>query len=155
MVEVPSGKVLRLKKSIYGLKQAARCWGTTLAAVLRKRGFQRSVADPTLYINHQGSEFLGVHVDDVLFVGREDNGFTSWLSAHFTVNNLGKPGHLFSIELAWTDTSVSLSQTNYLRQIINKYLPFRAKSLVTPLSPSERPLKRDLLEPPTDLKEYQ
>ena len=155
MVEVPSGKDLRLKKSVYGRKQAAHCWGTTLAAVLSKRGFQPSVADPALYINHQGSEFLGVHVDDLLFVGRGDNGFTSWLSTHFTVNNLGKPRHLLSIELTWTDTSVSLSQTNYLRRIINKYLPSGAKPLVTPLSPSARPLKRDLLEPPPDLKEYQ
>jgi len=84
MVEVPSGKVLRLKKSIYGLRRAARCWGTTLAAVLRKRGFQPSVADPALYINHAASEFLGVHVDDLLFVSSEDNGFTGtgWLNAH-------------------------------------------------------------------------
>ena len=73
----------------------------------------------------------------------------------FTVNNLGKPRHLLSIDLAWTDMSVSLSQTNYLRQIINKYLLSGAKPLITPLSPSERPLERDLLEPPTDLQEYQ
>jgi len=155
MVAVPSGKVLRLKKSIYGLKQAARCWGRTLANVLRKRGFQPSLADPALYINYHRSEFLGVHVDDLLFVANEDNGFTHWLGTHFTVNNLGKPRHLLSIELVWTDTSVSLAQTTYIRRIIGKYLPSGAKPLVTPLSLSERPLKRDHLEPPADLKEYQ
>jgi len=155
MVTVPDGKVLRLKKSIYGLKQAARCWGTTLATVLRKRGFQPSMADPALYINHGRSEFLGVHVDDLLFVAKEDDGFTSWLGTHFTVNNLGKPRHLLSIELTWTNTSVSLSQTTYLRRIIKKYLPSVAKPVVTPLSPSERPLQRDQPEPPSDLKEYQ
>jgi len=155
MVAVPSGKVLRLKKSIYGLKQAARCWGITLANVLRRRGFQPSLANPALYINHQRSEFLGVHVDDLRFVANEDNGFTHWLGTHFTVNNLGKPRHLLSIELVWTDTSVSLAQTTYLRRIIGKYLPSGAKPLVPPLSPSERPLKRDHLEPPADLKEYQ
>jgi len=155
MVTVPDGKVLRLKKSIYGLKQAARCWGETLAAVLRKRGFLPSIADPALYINHQGSEFLGVHVDDLLFVAKADNGFSSWLGTHFTVNNLGRPRHLLSIELTWASTSVSLSQTAYLHRIINKYLPSGAKPLVTPLSPSERPLKRDPIEPSTDLKDYQ
>ena len=36
MVSVPDGKVFRLRKSIYGLKQAARCWGETLAAVLKQ-----------------------------------------------------------------------------------------------------------------------
>ena len=155
MVTVPSGKVLRLRKSIYGLKQAARCWRDTLATVLRERGFLPSVADPALYINHKYSEFLGVHVDDLLFVAKKDNGFTSWLGSYFTLSNLGKPRHLLSIELSWTKAGVSLSQETYLRRIINKYLPSGAKPLVTPLSPSERPLKRSELEPAADLKEYQ
>jgi len=82
MVAITAGKVLRLRKSIYGLKQAARFWGETLAAVLRQRRFLPSVADPALYINHQLSEFVGVHVDDFLFVAKGENEFTSWLSTH-------------------------------------------------------------------------
>jgi len=39
MVTISTGKVLHLWKSIYGPKQAARCWGETLAGVLKKRGF--------------------------------------------------------------------------------------------------------------------
>jgi len=113
------------------------------------------MADPALYINHGRSEFLGVHVHDLLFVAKEEDGFPSWLGTHFTVNNSGKTRHLLSIELTWTNTSVSLAQTTYLRQVIKKYLPSGAKPVVTPLSPSESPLQRDQPEPPTDLKEYQ
>jgi len=113
------------------------------------------MAHPALYINHGRSEFLGVHVDDLLCVAKEDDGFTSWLGTHFTVNNVGKPRHLHSIELTWTNTSVSVSQSTYLCRIIKKYLPSGAKPVVTPLLPSERPLQRDQPEPPTDLKEYQ
>lgn len=94
-------------------------------------------------------------MDDLLFVAKKDNGFASWLGTQFTVNNLGRPRHLVSIELTWTSTTVSLSQTTYLCRIIKKCLPSGAKPLVTPLSPSERPLKRDQTESTTDLKEYQ
>jgi len=111
------------------------------------------MADPALYINHGRSEFLGVHVDDLPFVAKEDDGFTSWLGTHFTVNNLGKPQHLRSIELTWTNTSVSFSQPTYLCRIIKKYLLSGAKPVVTRLSPSERPLQRYQPESPTDLKE--
>ena len=94
-------------------------------------------------------------MDDLLLVAKKDIGFASWLGTQFTVNNLGRPRHLLSIELTWTSTTVSLSQTTYLRRIINKYLPAGAKLLVTPLSQSKRPLKRDQTESTTDLKEYQ
>ena len=155
MVSVPDAKVLRLRKSIYGLKQAAWCWGETLAAVLKQRGLLPSRADPALYINNQSGEFLGVHVDDLLFVVKAENQFTKWLESHFTVNDLGRPQHLLSIELKWTASTVTLSQVAYIRRITNKYLPSGAKPLASPLSPSERPLKCDELETSADLKEYQ
>ena len=94
-------------------------------------------------------------MDDFLFVAKAENGFTSWLSTYFTVNNLGRPRHLLSIKLEWSSNSVSLSQSAYIRHITNKYLPSGAKPLTSPLSPSQRPLKRDELEPCADLKEYQ
>jgi len=94
-------------------------------------------------------------VDDLLFVAKAENQFTKWLGSHFTVNDLGRPRHLLSIELEWTASTVTLSQVAYIRRITKKYLPSGAKPLASPLSPSEHPLKRDELEPSADLKEYQ
>jgi len=85
IVMVPSAKILHLQKNLYRQKQAAHSGGKTLAAMLGQRGFCTSVADPALYINHTGNEYLGVHVDDLLCVGKEANGFTCWLGAQFTV----------------------------------------------------------------------
>ena len=94
-------------------------------------------------------------MDDLLFVAKAENGFTTWLGSHFTVNDLGRQRHLLSIELEWTPTTVSLSQAAYIRRINSKYLPSGAKPVTSPLSPSERPLKRNELEPAADIKEYQ
>jgi len=123
--------------------------------VLKQRELLPSRVDPALYVNHQSGEFVGVYVDDLLFVAKAENQFTKWLGSHFTVNDLGRPRHLLSIELEWTASTVTLSQVAYIRRITKKYLPSGAKPLASPLSPSKRPLKPDELEPSADLKEYQ
>lgn len=60
--------VCRLKKSIYGLKQSARCWNDRLDGVLKKMGFRPSVADPCLYTKVVSGKlvYLLVYVDDIL-----------------------------------------------------------------------------------------
>ena len=63
----------KLKKSIYGVKQSASCWNSTLDTFLRPSGYQRSSADSCIYIkqvkNADGKVnlcILAVHVDDIV-----------------------------------------------------------------------------------------
>ena len=98
-VNVTPGRVLRLRKTIYGLKQSARAWAEVLKGVLAERGFQRLEADPALYINLKKGEFAAVHVDDILYVSKHKTDFGEWLGSHFTINDLGRPRYLLSIEL--------------------------------------------------------
>ena len=120
IVTITKGKVLRLPKCLYGLKQAARCWAKTLSKVLKTREFTRSQADPALFINSNRSEFLAVQVNDLLYITKRDTGFRLWLNTHFTVKSLGLPRYLLSIELEWTPlrTEVKLSQKQYITQLI-------------------------------------
>ena len=64
--------VCKLNKSIYGLKQSARCWNSTLDEFLTSSGYQRSAADECIYIkqikNSNGKisfVILAVCVDDM------------------------------------------------------------------------------------------
>ena len=43
--------VCKLKKSIYGLKQAARCWNPAIDSHLKSNGYKNSGADPCVYIS--------------------------------------------------------------------------------------------------------
>ena len=45
-----AGKVLKLNKSLYGLKQAARQWNKKLHTVLGSMGFKRLESDHSLYL---------------------------------------------------------------------------------------------------------
>ena len=61
------GDVLRLKKSLYGLKQAGRVWNQTLHDELLKMGFARLESDASLYIYRKDSTriIIPIYVDDI------------------------------------------------------------------------------------------
>ena len=63
--------VCRLKKSVYGLKQAPCAWYEKIDGYLMSFGFSKSVVDPNLYYNIFGDEFLiwVLYVDDLFLTG--------------------------------------------------------------------------------------
>ncbi|CAI7857293.1 unnamed protein product, partial [Closterium sp. NIES-53] len=63
-----SGRVLRLKKPLYELKQAPRQWYLKLRGVLEEIGFTPSTADHSLFMLGEGEQrsFMVVYVDDIL-----------------------------------------------------------------------------------------
>jgi len=50
---------------LYGLKQAGREWHKELARLLSRMGFQRSAADPALYVRKTGSRLIFLWVEDL------------------------------------------------------------------------------------------
>ena len=64
--------VCKLRKAIYGLRQAPRAWYNELTNFLLNHGFKRSISDASLFINNQQSSpvYLIVYVDDIVLAGR-------------------------------------------------------------------------------------
>lgn len=60
------GRVLKLKKALYGTKQAAHCWWKYFSNVLKEMGFAFCVSDQSLYVLRYKEEvvILWIHVDD-------------------------------------------------------------------------------------------
>ena len=52
-VEGQEDKVYRLRKSLYGLKQALRAWYSMIDAYLLDNGFNKCDGEPTLYIKRE------------------------------------------------------------------------------------------------------
>ena len=47
-------KVYKLKKALYGFKQAPRAWFSKIESYFVKEGFERSTSDHTLFIKKEG-----------------------------------------------------------------------------------------------------
>ena len=65
-----SGKVVRLNKSLYGLKQASRTFYKRLVSDLKRIGFEQSLSDPCVLRFMMGDEVMGmvaIHVDNILY----------------------------------------------------------------------------------------
>ena len=68
--ETPAGKVWKLRKSLYGLKQSPAIWFDKLAGVLKSADLKVSNIDPCLFYD-KGIMVL-VYVDDMLVFGENE-----------------------------------------------------------------------------------
>ncbi|GJY44755.1 retrotransposon protein, putative, ty1-copia subclass [Tanacetum coccineum] len=64
-------RVCKLKRSIYGLKQASRQWNKRFDDEIKKFGFSQNQDEPCVYVKASGSyvTFLILYVDDILIMG--------------------------------------------------------------------------------------
>ncbi len=76
--------VLKLNKSLYGLKQAGYNWFAKLSNGLQDRGFVQSSIDPCIFFGHKC--IVLTYVDDCILVG----DLQDWLNALVTSLHNGK-----------------------------------------------------------------
>jgi len=71
------GKVLKLKKCLYGLHQSSRQWYKKVEAFLTRDGFTQSACDPCLWWKHGADPnhklFVAHFVDDFLIMFHPDD----------------------------------------------------------------------------------
>ena len=90
-----NGKVLRLCRSLYGLKQSPRAWYDRFRNTILKRGYIKSNVDHTLFFKHAISKvpILKVYVDDIV-ITRDDIteivDLKKYLTQEFEVKDLGQ-----------------------------------------------------------------
>ncbi|KAL4565975.1 hypothetical protein LXL04_030083 [Taraxacum kok-saghyz] len=106
--------VCKLHKSLYGLKQAPRTWYIELHNFLLRLGFQKSLADPSLFIyNHNNLTcYFLVYVDDIVLTGNDNHFLQKIIDAlakRFSIKDLGMLHHLLGIEVISTSKGLFLS----------------------------------------------
>ena len=90
-----SGKVVRLNRNLYGLKQASRSWHNHLLSHMKSVGFEQNLENAcVLRLVESGtvSMVTVVHVDDIFAVGRKTrcDQFCEDLNRLVPINNLGE-----------------------------------------------------------------
>lgn len=68
-----TGRVCKLLKSLYGLKQASRCWNMKFTSFIKKFNFKVSSADSCVFINTNGHmiTYLALYIDDGLMASND------------------------------------------------------------------------------------
>jgi hypothetical protein len=97
------GKVCKLQKSIYGLKQASRSWNLRFNDVIKGFGFIQSEEEHCVYKKASGScvVFLILYVDDILLIG---NGIPMLEAAKTSLKSsfwmdLGEAAYILGIKI--------------------------------------------------------
>ena len=90
-----SGKVVRLRRSLYGLKQDSRTWHYHLVRGMKTLGFEQCETDAcVMRLVEAGGVpvVVVVHVDDIFAIGRKSrrDKFGDDLDAYVPITNLGE-----------------------------------------------------------------
>ena len=124
----PKGTLLKLNKSLYGLKQGSRVWYLTLKEFVHKAGFSQSLIDRGLFfIVIDGDRiYVAIYVDDILIFGKNItfiNKFKLELGRRFNIEDLGVAKYFLGMEIERdrTKRTIKLTQRRYLAGVIAKY----------------------------------
>ena len=135
------GKVCKLQKSIYGLKQASRSWNLRFDQAVKEFGFIKNEDEPCVYKKVSGSAvvFLVLYVDDILLIGNDVpilQNVKSWLGSHFSMKDLGEAAYILGIKI-YRDRSkrlIGLSQGTYIDKVLNRFNMQDSKRGFLPMS---------------------
>jgi hypothetical protein len=94
----------RLKKSIYGLKQASRQWYLKFDRTIRNFGFKENVKDNCVYAKFKNERyiFLILYVDGILLASSDVSLLLEtkkYLSSKFDMKDLGEASFVLGIEI--------------------------------------------------------
>ena len=138
-------KVCRLKKSLYGLKQAARQWNKKLHSVLTGLGYKRLDSDRSLYLYVKGELRITVpvYIDDITLSCPDPvliDRAVEELSKHFKLRDLGPTKFLLGVEISQdrANHSISLSQRQYIIDMLERYGMQDCNPVTTPLIPGSK-----------------
>ena len=132
--------VMRLMKSIYGMKQASRIWNQTFHNAVTQWGFERLECEWCVYRRDSptGTLIFAVHVDDIIATGsnpKETEQFRDLLKSKWEITELGEPKLALGINISRNreDHTISLSQTIKIDQLASEYGQQNARSVDTPM----------------------
>jgi hypothetical protein len=132
------GKVLRLRKALYGLRQAPRAWNVKLDFTLRRMGFEQNPHEAVVYRWGNGGNVLlvGVYVDDLVITDTKDTEVTVFkeeMKATFQMIDLGPLSFYLGIEVHQDDSGITLRQTDYAKRVIELAGLTNCNSALTPM----------------------
>jgi hypothetical protein len=137
--------ILQILKGIYGLRQSPRVWHKKLDSVLQQLGFKKVRCDHSIWIYQQGDTrvILPVFVDDMTIASKSKAAIQKVkddLKKHFKIHDLGPTTFLLGVgvERDRAKRTLSLSQRQYILDMLERYQFSDCKPVGTPMDPGVR-----------------
>ena len=138
-------KVCKLKKSIYGLKQASHTWNLKFHGFLLELSFKWTSSDAVVYVMHQpwGEDSLSLlivilYIDDITIIGTsleavkqlKDN-----LQKHYEMSDLGEIESYLGIHITHNRSykCIEIDQSGYIIDVLDCFGMMDANPHNTPL----------------------
>lgn len=145
-IEGYPSRCYRLKRAIYGLKQAHLAWHKRLCDDLLNLGFEELQSAPCVFrlkdCQFGGDVFLLVYVDDILVLSTTQEGIkyvTESFKILYTVRVTFDVEWFLGVKINWlrgedgTPNQLMLSQTMYIDGLLRRFGMDKAKPVSTPM----------------------
>ncbi|GJX32827.1 retrotransposon protein, putative, ty1-copia subclass [Tanacetum coccineum] len=150
-------RLCKLKRFIYGLKQASRQWNKRFDDEIKKFGFSQNRDEPCVYMKASGSyvTFLIFYVDDILIMGNNIpmlQDVKSYLRRCFAMKDLGEAAYILGIKI-YRDRSkqlIGLCQSAYIEKILKRYFMENSKRGTIPMQEKLKLSKSQGASTPTE-----
>ncbi|GJS72443.1 retrotransposon protein, putative, ty1-copia subclass [Tanacetum coccineum] len=154
--------VCKLKRSIYGLKQASRQWNKRFDNEIKKFGFTQNRDEPCVYLKASGSyiAILILYVDDILLMGNNIpmlQDVKSYLGKCFAMKDLGDVAYIIGIKI-YRDRSkrlIGLCQSAYIEKILKRYSLENSKRGTIPMQEKLKLSKSQGTSTPAEIQRMQ
>jgi Reverse transcriptase (RNA-dependent DNA polymerase) len=117
-------KCIILKKSIYGLVQAARAWWRQFTNSLQKIGFKKCPSDNCLMmrVTNIGITILCIYVDDICVFGIQEavNLAIQRIQLIYSIKKVGALSEFISVNIKIKNDNLYLGQVDTLKRLKNK-----------------------------------
>ncbi|CAI7910158.1 unnamed protein product [Closterium sp. NIES-54] len=136
-----SGKVWKLKRTLYGLKQSPRGWYKRIDDFLLQHDFARSECDSALYVLKEGEKqlVLLLYVDDLLLFSDSNDlirEVKQRLGAEFAMRNLGLVTYYLGmhVDRDRANGTIHLHQEKYVKGVLESFGMGNSKPVGTSLA---------------------
>ena len=130
-------KVCKLKRSIYGLKQASRQWNIKFHQAIQRDCFTMMEEDHCVYLKCSSDDFVifSLFVDDILIAGNSKEMIDTtkkWLSSNFEMKDMGEASYVLGVKIIRDRAKrlLGLSQETYIKKMLERYHMQDSKPMV-------------------------
>ena len=131
-------------RSLYGLNDAPLAWHKRIKQTFLNIGFNSCPIEPALFYYNEGNTktFMLCYVDDLLYFGTNESHLDEVekkLKKSFELKSSKRASKFIGLEIVQNSEEIILSQTNYVKDLLQDFEMTEAKVFKTPIEPMSVP----------------